>query len=180
MRQRAESGFEDGIESVMPNVAFAPDGESGSSGPSRHFKNESHQMKRFINQHLKSLEHTETHGIGPLQNAPRVRAATGLELRRFCVVVENTALKHALKQHGNASQEAQRGQAAITEDDFCLIPEIIQDGSPSKGDGSKRGVSTVLFIKSINGIEYTVVADVRPNIRHLAFKTMMKRRQKAV
>ncbi|CBS90615.1 protein of unknown function (plasmid) [Azospirillum lipoferum 4B] len=173
-----ESDCEDGIELVIFSVAFAPDAGSASSGPSRQFKQESHLIKRFVNQCLKSLDRVEAHEIGPLQNASRVRSKTNLDLRRFSVIVENTALKHALKQHGDASKEAKRGQEAVVEDDFCLIPEIIQDGTPSNGDGSKRGVSTILFRKSINGFEYTIVADVRSSACQLAFKTMMKSRQK--
>ena len=91
------------------------------------------------------------------------------------MVIENTALAHALRQHGDAALEAKRGQAAITRDDLQHIPEIMLTGSPSLAGANKRGTTTIEFRKSIGSNDYVVGADVRGSARQLAFKTMRKK-----
>ena len=41
--------------------------------------------------------------------------------------VENTAILHNQKKHGNPATEAKRGQIAIIEEDYLLIPDILEN-----------------------------------------------------
>src|SRR3546814_7432582 len=60
-------------------------------------------------------------------NADRVLRDTGIDISGARREIDNSAINHALKQHGSDTTEAKRGQAAITPEDFGKIPEIVAD-----------------------------------------------------
>src|SRR3546814_3978667 len=59
-------------------------------------------------------------------NADRVLRDTGIDISGARREIDNSAINHALKQHGSDTTEAKRGQAAITPEDFGKIPEIVE------------------------------------------------------
>ncbi|MDR0526259.1 MAG: hypothetical protein LBG79_00355 [Spirochaetaceae bacterium] len=55
--------------------------------------------------------------------------------------------RHIYKQHGNVRTETMRGQIAVTEKDFLLIPDIISDYSYSVENIKYLNKNSVLYAK---------------------------------
>lgn len=80
------------------------------------------------------------------------------------MVLDEDAVRHILKSHGDPKSEAARGQIAVTEADFERLPEILGDGArigeaPQGGKNAGRD-DVVLFERDL-GDAYYVVAAVR-------------------
>jgi Phage Mu protein F like protein/phage-Barnase-EndoU-ColicinE5/D-RelE like nuclease3 len=113
-------------------------------------------------------------GLAPAQ---RVQAATGKNVAGFAGVLDNYAVLHIMKQHGNASKEAARGQLAVTAVDFAHVPLIMaQADAVFDGGATKAGRDTVVFVKEIDGVGYWLLKEVRPGAKQLATVTLVKKR----
>lgn len=109
------------------------------------------------------------------EEAQRLFAATGLDLRGYTHVLENYALKHIVKEHGNAATEASRGQTGITPDDLALIPEILRSPDSVRLSTTSTGIGlpAIIYEKKIGG-KVTFVEEVRTGKRELVPKSMYK------
>lgn len=114
--------------------------------------------------------------LGLVGNAGDVLKATGISVEGYQRAVDIYGVRHAIKHHGNAKTEAKRGQRAIARDDYRLIPEIV-----SKPDGIEPGGKTKLgrdvlrYAKTIDGVEYTYVAEVLTGRKRETMLTMYSR-----
>lgn len=110
------------------------------------------------------------------QQGKAIQAATGLDVSGYEHSVDNYAIRHALKSHGDPATEAARGQAAITKEDFAKIPDIVAsyDTLESVGTDSK-GLALIRYGKRYNGLTY-YVEEVRDKRGELALKTLWKTR----
>lgn len=109
------------------------------------------------------------------EEAQRLFGATGLDLRGYTHVLENYALKHIVKEHGNAATEASRGQTGITPDDLALIPEILRSPDSVRLSTTSTGIGlpAIIYEKKIGG-KVTFVEEVRTGKRELVPKSMYK------
>lgn len=102
--------------------------------------------------------------------AKRIKELTGMDVSGYTHIINNYDLRHAIKQHGNAVIEANRGQLPITVEDLKAIPEVIN--SPDKillGTGK-----SIIYRKQVNGVIYYVeVTSKRKGV--LNSKTMWKK-----
>ncbi len=80
------------------------------------------------------------------------------------MVLDEDAVRHILKSHGDPKSEAARGQIAVTEADFERLPEILGDGARI-GEAPKvsknAGRDDVVLFERDMGDAYYVVAAVR-------------------
>jgi hypothetical protein len=149
----------------------------GGSRASRHFEKHRHDLRKFVNEHLPPRERGREHEIGKVMGLARIRRATGHDLKGYRATVDNEKLQHALNSHGSASQEARRGQEALTADDLQHIPEIMARGSVSHGRAGQASATGLIFEHTIAGTRYHAVAIIRPKTKTLAFVTMWKKRR---
>src|SRR3546814_8798442 len=71
--------------------------------------------------------------------------------------IDNSAINHALKQHGSDTTEAKRGQDAITPEDLGKIPEIVERPDNVERIGHNRiGRELIRYSKRFNGHTYYV------------------------
>jgi hypothetical protein len=71
-----------------------------------------------------------------------LKETVSLDLTDYCRVLDNSGICHAFKKHGDAKIEAQRGQIAITPDDFENILELVQNPDFVAYVGKNRGSVT--------------------------------------
>lgn len=73
------------------------------------------------------------------------------ELSGYSHSLAQDDIQHIKRQHGNAEQEALRGQIAISERDIARIPEIVADyGAIHSGLLSPQGSKRLMFAKSFD------------------------------
>lgn len=110
------------------------------------------------------------------EEARRLQEQTGLNLYGFKHVLENYAIRHIIKEHGDPLSEASRGQQAVTVADLALIPEILRspDVVTYSSDPTKRGLPAIIYQKNIAGL-VVYVEEVRTGKKELVPKTMYKR-----
>lgn len=98
-------------------------------------------------------------------------------MRGFTHVLTNERIHHVLKEHGSASQEASRGQIAVSIKDFARVPEIVRRpdrialGSPSRANGQPR----LVFTKAIDGVTFTYIGEVLRAKRRIEMVSMWKK-----
>lgn len=115
--------------------------------------------------------------IGKVDNATLILQKTGLDVNGFTRVIDNYGVRHTLKQHGDATKEARRGQLAVTPDDFGLIPMITSHPDSVYSDGkNKIGRDVIVFEKVIDGVGYRHVEELRGKHKLVATDSMRKKK----
>jgi hypothetical protein len=136
-------------------------------------------LKEFIQKVLANPSNIqEKYSLGKISDlqAKEIKEKTGLDLSGYERTIENFGLYHAIKHHGNEKKEANRGQKAITPDDFEKIPDIVNKPDDIINLGaSKRGGVLLQFIKKIGDI-FIYDEEIRTKRKELTIKTMYKRK----
>lgn len=105
--------------------------------------------------------------------ATRIREVIGVDVSLYRHTVDAMAMKHAMSQHGHASEQS-RGQLPVTEADFERIPEIVANPDLVEAAGvDAKNRPLIRYTKRFNGTTY-YVEEVRKGRRELAAKTMWK------
>jgi leucyl-tRNA synthetase len=108
--------------------------------------------------------------------AGKIRTATSLELSGYIHVLDNYGVRHARKEHGDPGAERRRGQEAVDDGTFFLVPWVVlAPDSIEYGGKSSTGLDVLRFNKQINGV-MVVVEEVRASANLLAVVTVYKRR----
>lgn len=116
------------------------------------------------------------HPLGKLQTRPELLQNTGFNLTDFEALIDNYAVIHTFKSHGNARKEEARGQFAIEEDDFGLVPMILAEPDAVFADGkTKQGRDALVFTKLVGDVGYWLVQEIRPSKKTLAMVSMRKK-----
>ena len=116
------------------------------------------------------------HPMGAVTAWRQVLLQTGFNLGAYTAEFDNSAVRHTLKDHGNAAVEAARGQVAIGIADFGLLPLILAEPDDVYKRGmSKQNVEIIALSKLIDGEGYWVLQEVRTK-DVLALKSMWKKR----
>ncbi|HZL14363.1 MAG TPA: class I tRNA ligase family protein [Verrucomicrobiae bacterium] len=139
------------------------------------WKKQFNELYAFSLNNPKNEKHFVTFGRVDVEEARRLEAETGLKLEGYRRFVDNYAIAHILHEHGDADAETKRGLVAITQEDFLLIPEIVQQPDRISHAGKTAvGLEGVLYEKRVNGwICY--VEEVRTKHNLLATKTFFKK-----
>ena len=90
-------------------------------------------------------------------------------------MVDKFAINHTIKKHGDAVQEKLRGQIAITNEDFELIPKINKSKNIIHLSKNKFGNDVLLYEAVIKDTFY-YVEEVRTGKKELCMTTMYKRK----
>lgn len=107
--------------------------------------------------------------------ADRIKKATGLDVDGYKRVIDNYAIRHILKRHGDPKTEEAKQQIAITKEDIELIPWII-DTADTIGKGeTEKDVETIAYQKKVNETIY-VYEEMRTGKGELVPTTMYKKR----
>ncbi|TAF74461.1 MAG: hypothetical protein EAZ53_08735 [Bacteroidetes bacterium] len=100
---------------------------------------------------------------------------TGIKLLGYKRVIDKFGINHTLKNHGNAKTEALRGQIAITDIDFELIPLIVLSKNVIHTSKNNMGNDLILYEAIIENTFY-YVEEVRKGKKELCMTTMYKRK----
>ena len=102
-------------------------------------------------------------------------ADSGLLLdKEYKHTIDNSGINHALKKHGGSSEE-QRGQLQLTESDFELVEDVINNYDAVEVDESAQPLVIKYRKQYENGITI-YIEEVRTGRKELALKTMYKRK----
>ena len=109
-----------------------------------------------------------------IAEAYRVAGRDPISLEGFSFRVDAGGVRHAKNSHGDPAKEAARGQIAVTDEDFELIPQIIDNPDDVKFGGvTRKGLDVVIFEKTI-GDKLFFAVQVRTGRRNLSLATMFK------
>lgn len=114
-------------------------------------------------------------GIIDAVEAEILELKTGFKLIGFKRIIDKFSINHTLKSHGNVEIEKMRGQIAITEEDFELVPQIVQSQNIIHVSKNKIGNDILLYEAVINDTFY-YVEEVRRGRKELCMTTMYKRK----
>ena len=120
----------------------------------------------------RNLKATLSLGKIPADLAAILGNQANLDLSDYEFTIDNFAVKHVLKQHGNPDIERPRGQVAVTDKDFDLLPLVLGKPDLVFYEGkSRQGLDVFQFQKKI-GNKYIVLKEVRQGKKELALLTM--------
>ncbi|MDE6573816.1 MAG: hypothetical protein K2L84_00630, partial [Muribaculaceae bacterium] len=93
---------------------------------------------------------------------------------------ESSAVAHNQKHHGAEKREDQRGQIAITTEDYARIPDILESydkisKSPNKTKGTENEV--IIYEKEFEDGYVYYLEEKRDNRKSLSFHTMYKKKK---
>lgn len=100
---------------------------------------------------------------------------TGFKLIGFKRIIDKFGINHTLKNHGNSDIEKRRGQIAITEKDFELVPQIVKSQNVIHVSKNKIGNDIILYEAIIKDTFY-YVEEVRKGRKELCMATMYKKK----
>ena len=115
------------------------------------------------------------YGVVDDKEAQRIKSATGFDVSGYKRVIDNYAIRHILKRHGDPQSEARKGNIAVTKEDFLLIPEIVSAVKPVYAGKTSVGRDGFKYEKKINGYIY-VIEEVRTGRQELVPVTLYKKR----
>lgn len=116
----------------------------------------------------------------PIKQARLIEAFIGVNLVGTERIMETSAIRHTIKNHGSPIKEALRGQIAVTIDDFLKVPLILREPDKISYLGKNSAMQDVfLFTKQI-GVIYMVAECVRFSKigDRMVFCTMYKKKTK--
>lgn len=135
-------------------------------------------VREFVDSH--KVGNTDARlSLGALGGEPSrfLRDALDRDPTSMTRTLEASAVRHVLKNHGNAKTEALRGQVAITKDDFALLQQIAMQGRRNLSNETNRGSPVVHVQLSLGGYDYTVKEAVRRS--DVTLVTMWKKKTKS-
>ena len=106
--------------------------------------------------------------------AARIKSATGIDVSGHSHAVDNYALRHINKEHGNAESEKLRGQLPVTREDIARLPEITANPDKIEHAGeTKLGREGIRYTKQLDG-RTVVVEEVRTKAKLLVPVSIQK------
>lgn len=106
----------------------------------------------------------------------KVKADLNIDLTGYTHLIDVYGIKHAYKKHGNKITEQQRGQIALVDDDFKLIPKILYSPDNIKCTGKNDiGRETITYSKKMKDGIIFYVEEIRTKHKTLALNTMYKK-----
>lgn len=126
--------------------------------------------------------HTPNHkqikvSLGKLseEEIAKIAQETGFDLTDFERIIDNYAIKHINKKHGNEKKEASRGQVAIDEADYQQIAALIDKSSVEYSGKNDIGNDTLMHVAELDWL-YFYVEEIRTGKKQLAGQTLYKRK----
>ena len=102
----------------------------------------------------------------------KIKFISALDLSDFVISMDSFSIRHILQGHGNKKRENNRGQEAVTEQDFKMISEIINNPDTIIFDGLNKHRNHSFQFQSEIKNKYFIFTEVRKGRKQLALKTM--------
>jgi hypothetical protein len=116
----------------------------------------------------------ETIGKATEKQLSDIRAA-GIDISEdYIHTIDNYAIVHSLKKHGNNKTEEPRGQLAITKQDFEKIPDILANYNKLTSEKNSRGQDVIIYQKSYEDGTTLYAEEIRVGRKELAMVSMYK------
>jgi hypothetical protein len=110
------------------------------------------------------------------QVALRIKNATGIDVSGFKHSIDKSEMNHAKNRHSDAKVEQSRGQVPITNADFLMLPEILENPDSIRSIGKdKIGRETIVFEKLVEQNNIITYEAVLTGKKELAFQTLFKK-----
>ena len=114
--------------------------------------------------------------------ANKVLKATGLDIGRHWVCIDNFGILHTLEQHGNPLSEAKRGQIAVEKEDFASFLDVFLDPDEIQlaGITKRTNLPLIQFIKTMGDKKIvvkevrTIISTKKQKLSRVVFHTMYK------
>lgn len=97
---------------------------------------------------------------------------SGISLTNYKFSMDVYAIKHILKNHGIPEIEIPKGQIAVTDKDFKLIVDILENPDLVFYDGKNKLGKDVFQFQKMIGDKYIVIKEVRTGKKQLALNSM--------
>lgn len=101
-------------------------------------------------------------------------ARADIDLRGFRLTLDNHAVRHILKNHGDATKERARGQLAVTPEDFRALPALLSSPERVVFGLEAKGLPMIAFLARDADGATLLVEQVRTGRRTLALLSMRK------
>lgn len=122
-----------------------------------------------------------TIGPVPTERAAAFRPHLEADVSLYDFSIDQDAVEHVLKEHGNAKIESSRGQQAITDEDYAMLPTVVSNGEWSAAGKSWRTGHPVISITlRVGNREYEASFERRKGRKTLALSSFLIRIRKAV
>jgi hypothetical protein len=108
--------------------------------------------------------------------AGKIKAKTGFDLIGYFRVIDNFGVLHTMSSHGDKEKEASRGQLAILQKDFELIPLIVESNNIIYKGKNRQGRDVILYEAEI-GNKIFYAEEIRTRQKHLIINSMWKRKK---
>ncbi len=108
-----------------------------------------------------------------------LKSKTGFNLLGYKRVIDKFGINHVIKNHGNKTEEANRGQIGIDIKDFELIPKIVKSENVIFAGKNKAGVDCLLYEAKI-GNTFFYIEEIRTGKKELCMQTLYKRKPKTI
>ena len=107
-----------------------------------------------------------------LEMATLLSEQSGISLNNYKFSIDVYAIKHIIKNHGYQEIEIPKGQIAITDKDFELIVDILENPDLVFYDGKNKLGKDVFQFQKMIGDKYIVIKEVRTGKKQLALNSM--------
>ena len=120
-------------------------------------------FRQFVSNALTSKEqtHKKMYFGAITQNlATEIKNAAGVNVEGYNLSLGEDEIRKIKKSHGNEKTETSRGQRPVTEADYLVIPDIVQNADSIKRSDSDYEGKPALEFRKRNGNELTTVVAV--------------------
>ena len=107
-----------------------------------------------------------------IETLEKIKLISTLDLTDFVISMDSFSIRHILQGHGDKKRENNRGQEAVTEQDFEMISEIINNPDTIVFDGLNKQRNHSFQSQSEINNKYFIFTEVRKGRMQLALKTM--------
>ena len=111
-------------------------------------------------------------GLVSKNTSLKIKEESGIDLQEYNISIDAYGIKHVLQGHGDKKRENNRGQEAVTEEDFGLLCQIINQPDNVFFDGKDKFGRDCFQFQIHLQHKYVVIMEVRTGRKQLALKTM--------
>ena len=102
----------------------------------------------------------------------KIKEDSGIDIRGYNISIDAYGIKHVLQGHGDKKRENARGQQAVTENDFTMLFQIINQPDDVFFDGKDKFGRYCFQFQIQKEHKYVVIMEVRTGRKQLTLKTM--------
>lgn len=184
-QSRTARGLPRGGESTAENATLDPytdqEAQNLKSGEKNKIAGIGTTIRDFVQKAIDQKGNSDRLYLGkiPRRTANFILQETGIDVSGFSSIMNGSDAWHAFKNHSDVKKEQARGQTAITEEDFELLPQILAapDSVTLSDENDAYGRKALIFTKKI-GDKYVTVQGYSKGKRGLAFDSMWIKKEK--